>query len=319
MGNSKLSSAKIIYFDQCAMGDLLAPDPANAWVEIMDLLRRGLSSGSIIFPISLEHLLELSARSNRDAALLSRDAMYAMSRGICFYHPERIVAANLLAFSSGRDLFVNDVLGVMDQRFWASDMDAIGQGRQKAEDAYRQSTFLLNEITKPTSRVDEEMKLEILRMHEARPRESFDKLIRLLNAFELLGADGKFVAQRQRQLWPFEGLVFDEYCALVDSPEDICRLRSVLVDFNDADVPVIDVGRQLSLSFNLRQLRRGTNDYFDFSRLKVAIPYADIVVTDRAQLAAVTDRGLDGKYQTNVFSCRPKSLAELVEAIRLVV
>lgn len=319
MGNSSLSKAKIIYFDQCAMGDLLAANPTNVWVEIMDLLRHGLSSGSIIFPLSLEHLLELSADSMRDAALLRRDAMYAMSRGVCFFHPERVVAANLWALNSGHELVLDNVLGIMNQQFWTSDMGSIGEVRQRAERAYLQGTLFLNQITNPTARLSEEMKSEILRIHESRPRESFEKLLKLLNAHELLGADSNIVARRQRQLWAFEGGVFDAYCALAGSPEGISSLRNVLVKYNDADIPVIDVGRQLSLSFNLRQLKRRTNDYFDFSRLQVAIPYADIVVTDKAQLAAVEDRGLHGKYQTKVFSCRPKFLDELVEAIRLVV
>lgn len=315
----KSGKPKVIYFDQCAIGDLMAPPPGSAWLEIMELLQRGLASGDIIFPMSLEHLLELSADSKRDAALLRRDALYAMARGVCFFHPERIAATSLLTMSSRRDLLLTEILGIIDHRDWTSDLDAINQVSKGAENAYRESNYLHNKITKPDPRVSKETKNAILCIHAAQSRESFDRLLRLLNAFEMFGVGDNEFTIRQRQLWPFEAAVFREYCALARSAEDMVSLRAVLSSYRDEDVPVIDVGSRLSLSFNLRQLGRETSDYFDFSRLKVAIPYADIVVTDRKQLAAIQEQGLDLKYQTKVFSCRPKNLGQLVEAIRLIV
>lgn len=315
MGILSKTGPGIVYLDQCALGELFRPDARPDWIEILRLLRIGVESGRIILPLSAEHLLETAGSSSLAMAELRRRQMLELTKCTMFIPPEAAVARHLFATVRQRVIDRPDVLGKLSHEFILKPMSVLSERKKLADADFANQTLFINSIVKPRGIVSQDDKKLMEEMHERSSRNSFEKIIKVLNVLAVVGEVRDLLDHYCHLNMRFETTVVNELLTLNPTPSDIAVLRFRLEVGRDSDVPILDVARELSFNANLKQLRRERGDFYDVSRLQVAVPYSDIVVTDGKQRAAIKERRLDRRYATKVFSCSPGEGRAIVAAI----
>jgi len=147
-------------------------------------------------------------------------------------------------------------------------------------------------------------------------RKTFDDMLKVLDAITYVGPLREFLIEHCKRMMNVEMIVINEFLALEPTPSDVSVLRFLLETGRDRDVPVLNVGSELLFNSNLKQKRREQGDYYDVSRLQVAIPYSDLVVTDRKQQVAIQEQSLDVRYRTKVFSCSPRDDTAIIASLK---
>ena len=113
--------------------------------------------------------------------------------------------------------------------------------------------------------------------------------------------------------------ILEELLAVPHSIPDLVMLVRYLEQNDDKVIPSVNVGKQLMLDWNRLQRDFDGNDYFDFSRMKIAVPCADIIVTDAEMASAIRRTGVDLLYGTKVFSCKEGQLDGLISVLKSLV
>lgn len=315
MGILSKDGPGIVYLDQCALGELFCHDPRPAWIAILRLLRLGVESGRITLPLSAEHLLETAGSRDLAVAKLRREQMFELTRCAMFISPEAVVARHLFAKVRRRKINRPDILGQLHPQMMRKPTPFFSERKKTADMDYENCHRFYNSIVKPRGVVSDEDRIFMEEMHEKHSRDWFANIIKVLDAITFVGPLREFIIGRCRLFMLFEMTIVNELLTLDPTPADISALRFLLEMGRDSDVPVLDVAVELSFNANLKQQRRKRGDYYDVSRLQVAIPYSDIVITDGKQLAAIKEQGLDRRYTTRVFSCSPQDDRAIVAAI----
>lgn len=315
MGILSKNGPKIVYLDQCALGELFCSKPRPAWVSLLDLLRRGVESGRLTLPLSAEHLLETGAIPDPTLAELRRRQMFELTRYAMFVPSEVAVARQLFASVKGRRIDRGDVLGTLLPEMASKPMAFFSERKRMADEDYANCHQFHNSIVKPRGIIRPEDRADILMIHESRAREVFDGITSVLNALTYIGPFREIILARCNTLMRRETVIVNELLALDPTPADISVLRLLLETGQDSDVHVLDVAGKLTYYANLKQLRRKKGDYYDLHRLEVAIPYADVVITDGKQVVAIKEQGLERRYGTQVFSCSPDEDSLIISAI----
>jgi hypothetical protein len=315
MGMLNDSGPRIIYLDQCAFGEIFCANPRQGWVDVLSLLRRGVESGRMIVPISAEHLLETAGFEDLSVAKARFEKMFKLSRHVTFVPPEAIAARCLFAKVRRRLINRADVIGELRPDLIRKPVQYFSERKKAADEDYRNRHQFLNSIVRPRGIISEEDRHFMKEMRDRGTRKMFDNMLKVLDVFTYLGPIRELLIERCRQLMYLETIVLNEFLALDPTPSDVSVLRLLLETGCDAEIPVLDVGIELSFNSNLKQKRREQGDYYDVSRLQVAVPYADLVVTDRKQLVAIQEQGLDARYGTRVYSCSPRDDAAIISSI----
>jgi hypothetical protein len=306
----------IVYLDQCAFGELFCANPRQGWVEVLSLLRRGVESGRIIAPISAEHLLETAGIKDLSVAEARFEQMFKLSRCVMFVPPEAIAARCLFAKVRRRLIRRTDVLGELHPDLKRKPVQYFSDRKKAADEDYKNRHLLHNGIVRPRGIISREDRHFMEEMKDRGKRKVFEGMLKVLDAFTFVGPLRELLIERCRRLMHVEMIVLNEFLALDPTPFDVSVLRFLLETGHDAEIPVLDVGSELLFNSNLKQKCKDRGDYYDMSRLQVAVPYADIVVTDREQLVAIKEQGLDVRYRTKVFSCSPRDEASIIASIK---
>jgi len=315
MGILSKTGPGIVYLDQCALGELFRCDPRPDWLEVLRLLRLGVESGRIILPLSAEHLLETAGSSNLAMAELRRRQMLELTKCTMFIPPEAAVARHLLAAVRRKVIDRADVLGKLSPEFIVKPMSVLSERKKLADADFANQTLLINSIVKPRGIVSKDDRNFMEEMHEKHARNTFERIIKAMNVSAVVGELRHLLDHYCHLNMRFETTIVNEILALDPTPSEVAVLRFRLEVGRDSDVPILDVARELSFNANLKQLRRERGDFYDVSRLQVAVPYSDIVITDGKQRAAIKERRLDRRYATKVFSCSPGEDRAIIAAI----
>ncbi len=316
MGILNDSGPRIVYIDQCAYGELLCANPRQEWAEVLSLLRRGIESDRIIVPISAEHLLETGGFKNLSVAEERLEQMFKLSRCTMFVPPEAIAARCLFAKVRRRLIKRSDVIGQLHPNLKHKTVQHFAERKKAADENYKNCHLLYNSIVCPRGIISEEDRHITEEMRSRGERKMFDDMLKVLDAITYVGPLREFLIEHCKRMMNVEMIVINEFLALEPTPSDVSVLRFLLETGRDRDVPVLNVGSELLFNSNLKQKRREQGDYYDVSRLQVAIPYSDLVVTDRKQQVAIQEQSLDVRYRTKVFSCSPRDDTAIIASLK---
>ena len=75
-------------------------------------------------------------------------------------------------------------------------------------------------------------------------------------------------------------------------------------------IPTLFIRASLEAMLAHKNAKETPNDQIDIMRMSVALPFADMVLTDRPRVHEIKELKLDKKFQTSVFSGSKPDLQE---------
>lgn len=311
MGILKPPGPGILYLDQCAFCDVISPLGRPGWLEVSRLVEEGVLSGRLVVPLGVEHVLETADCEDRDKYRRRFNEMRRISGGLSFITSEQLTALELFARVREADVKREQVIVKADPSFFELDKGLLSKAKRGANAHFvsRHAGYNSMRNRNPSDR-----------LMVARAVDEFAKR-RSRKTFEMLAASlrsiiaGRSILDAKVEHSAEEGIL-EELLAVPHSIPDLVMLVRYLEQNDDKVIPSVNVGKQLMLDWNRLQRDFDGNDYFDFSRMKIAVPCADIIVTDAEMASAIRRTGVDLLYGTKVFSCKESQLDGLISVLK---
>lgn len=274
-------------------------------------------SGNVRFPVSEIHVIEASKIRNREQRLQLASVFARFSQGWFLagrqarlkFEIEKAVAT-LLGNAPPRSTFEpfqRDFFWMFGERSFLSECLPFGEDRlRRISNAIDPDTLLrsflafddeqvravaVEHLTKGAKELAARIESRRLRMRE----ETVNMRVRVYSCLLFIEARGKLQVALDT--------IGREFSELLGLPDD---RAAAVIDL----IPCFDVERDLAIRAE-RDGTRNTNDIFDVAALTGAIPYCDIVLTDKFWVHICRVSGIAARYRTTVVSSLDELVAQL--------
>jgi hypothetical protein len=292
-----------IYLDQFAVSNIVDCTD-KIWADIGKLILNGVAAGKFIVPYSFEHLLETSNKA-ADQALLQDKFLFELSGGLKM-NEERIVTAKILRNRiRKRKDEPTTYTAKIDRPFMDSEdtRDKFGKLHTLFKAKTEQSILFLNTMREASQkhRFSPDLSNAVI-SHMMKQNASC-----LTRRFEDYSKFGSF----QREPVRFSDIIIPHWADVIMDTligehkitrKEFARAKQLLKNNGIQIIPTIYVRSLLEAVMGIKQQKENVNDHVDLMRLTTAIPFADIVVTDKARSFDVKYLKLDAFFNTQVFS-----------------
>jgi hypothetical protein len=307
-----------IYLDQYAVSNILS-ESDDTWKEIKCLITQGTESEKIIVPYSFEHLLETSNRPYEVAN--THDQFLFKLSGRLKIRSEQAINTKVI---------INRIRKRSDDISTFTEEIEDGQLNSFAEHAFYsklhaqyksmtgESTQLLNIIRGASSqkpKLDKDLQKIMVQLMINRYQSQ------LTTRFHSYSKTGKFI----RQPVELSNITIPFWAdVLVDSLVDTHKLTKKeakrgkeLINNNGLKIiPAIYIRSAIEGFMGAKQQKEDINDHIDITRLCVSVPFADIVLTDKARHFDLTTLQLDTMFNTEIYSGTSSELAKFTSRLK---
>ncbi|MBL0315732.1 MAG: hypothetical protein IPP69_08120 [Flavobacteriales bacterium] len=308
------SNKTLIYLDQFAISNLVDQEE---WFELRDLLYHGVQEGVFLIPYSAEHMLETSVRTY-EKAKAADELLFSLSRKFAL-DSEPMITTCFLLFAI-RKVPVDYRIFSRIVQAPALEGNAILKYQllnRTFREMVGESTMLLNLVRSVGNgkRADNQL-LQIV-LNEKKNQYLSDLLVRL-KAFSLTGTYERQSVAFSMITIPYwadiimDGLIGNDLTQ-VEASEGVRLLSQLGLNI----VPTIMIRASLEAIFSVKNQKETAADHLDILRLCVAIPFADVVVTDKSKVFDLQTLGFDEKFQTELFSGSTKDIERLHDKLAL--
>lgn len=301
----------ILYLDQCAFCEVIDPLDRLGWMEVSRLVEEGVSSGRLVVPLSVDHVLETADCENRDKYRRRFNEMRRISGGLSFITSEQLAALELFARVRAVDVKREQVIVKADPSFFELDKELLSKAKRGANVHFVSRHAGYNSMRNRNQSDRHMVARAVDEFAKRRSRKTFEMLATSLRSI----IAGRSISDAKVEHSAEEGILA-EILAVPHSIPDLVMLVQYLEQNDDKVISSVNVGKQLMLDWNRLQRDFDGNDYFDFSRMKIAVPCADIIVTDTEMASAIRRTGLDLLFGTKVFSCKAGQLDGLISGLK---
>lgn len=299
-----------IYLDQFAVSNISDETAQPIWNDILLTLIEGVLAHKFAVPYSIEHLIETSGRERTKAEYADK-LLYSLSRGLML--DSEPITTSRLVFGLAKDIEV-DVnaycsVGKKSGSANTEEMERYADLKKSFNNMAAEATGFLNEMreatrAKPSSldakRVQEAISATALRYQK--------ELIHTLQQYRDTGEYDKRVVSFSFVEIPFWTDTIMSYLIASDlfHAEDANRVIEILTQKGVKEVvPTIYVRTALETMMALKRQKEIANDHIDILRLATAIPFCDVLITDKAKCYDIRTAGLDKQYSIDVYSSSP--------------
>jgi hypothetical protein len=315
-----------VYLDQNKWIDLarvtFSRDVPKGHVDAASYLRSEVQNRRIRFPVSSVHIMEASRIGNRTKRLelgsvftTYSDGWFLLGRPALIAHEIQSALADLLGVRCDAESpfspFRRDFLLAF------ADYPSLSSLLNRRESALKDMSAALGPVLSLISFLefpDEDNRQTAIRRMTA----SNDELIEGIRARRARWAD----ESAHFRLRAYSAMLFFDIqdkiqVALTSLGRTVQDLRA-LPDDQIAGLlnkmPCLDIERRLAVQVEQQSSRElQGNDIYDIAWLSAAIPYCDIVVTEKLWVHSCRVCGIDNMYRTQIL----RSLTELIESLQL--
>ena len=291
------------------------------WEELLKLLEKGVKSGKFIIPYSLEHLLETSHKNLTNAQNTDK-LLYNLSNGRVL-EPEHIANANLLlCFVRRRTITNSSYTNIVKQNLLADDQNYLFYKnlKEKYDNMIMEATILSNQIREITRAKKQKSDFSTLAQSVIYKNNIYQNdLISRLFAFYQNGKFKAKIIQFEEITIPYWADTLTNYLIyeLKMTRKEAKSAHALIKKFGIKKIiPPIYIRAALETILSIKQQKETPNDHIDINRLCVALPYSDIIMTDKSKVFDIKTLKLDIDFKTEVFSGNKEELSKFMEKIR---
>lgn len=303
-----------LYLDQFAVSRVFASSPPSEWVDIAALIKQGISIGKLLYPNSIEQMIETAGMDKESATLLDSEARN-FSSGWCFF-TEADISANYL-ICRVRQIEMTKHHFIHSNKQGRIDESNVHEELGRRNEIFRE---MVKEGAEPAN---------IIRMATRGgtrgTKDSRDVIVGLKKnnyAQEMarrmfwLGSKAKYIprtitlAEHTILFWA------DVVCHLLVNEHRMTQQEAqtafwILEKEGIGAIPSLSIRASLEAMTDYKAKIEISNDQVDIMRIAGALPFADIMVVDGSKASDVRELGLDKKFQTNVYSGKRTGLEGL--------
>lgn len=302
---------KYVYLDQMKWIDLSRAVWGKAQGAVFERILKHADAmvkcSKVCFPLSSAHVIETNKSNKADQRERLAGVMIALSRGVVIRPSSFLVQAELaramhVAFdktppATGITAFgrgIEDAFGENIARDLAISQERADRLKQVLDTPDGWMLFLAS---------DDEFRLPSIESHRAIGKDAAERLNAALKASGPPDLEGYRRAYAVGLTMLFDQDLDRLLGKLGLGKGDFLGLGGERLLKFWQSVPCLDVEMELSVQRNLQRDRPAEpNDYIDISFLSVAIPYCDVVVTEKFWVDLARRRALDSKYETHIIN-----------------
>lgn len=295
---------------------------SDSWAEIKYLISRGKESGKIIIPYSFEHLLETSNRPY-DIAKAHDEFLFSLSNGLKIRTEEAIDTKVIINRIRKRNddfaTFIERVerpqLSSLNEHTFYSELHA------KYKSMTGESTELLNIIRHSSS---EKSKLDS-DLQKLMVQEMVNKyqnyLTTRLHSYSKIGRFTREPVKFSNITLPFwADIIVDSLINTYKLTRKEAKRGKELINNNGLKIiPVAYIRSAIEGFMGAKQQKEKVNDHIDIMRLCSSVPFADIVLTDKARHYDLVTLEIDKVYNTEIYSGTDIEIQKFVERLRVLI
>ncbi|UYZ65279.1 hypothetical protein [Hymenobacter weizhouensis] len=312
-----------VYLDQFAVSHCADPNSSEDWQQLRTIIEQGVANKTLVVPYSNEHLLESSARDAERAQ--TQDAfLFRLSGGLSLMSEGDVTARLLLNHARkqapSRSSFCQKV-PVMGF--------ALQDGFQQFSAIKRGFNIMIEEAAVAVNHTRQ------LTAQGPRPNEALRRTALFLKeeyyTKELLSQLKKFARygflERKTAVFPSQTIPLWSDAVMVllinrlgMTQREARKIKETIEKhgLRVAAAPLF-IRARLEAAMALKHQRETPNDYMDVQRMAVALPFADIVLTDKSKCFDIKEYALHTLFDTEVYSGSREDLKQFAVRLRKIV
>lgn len=298
-----ISNKTVIYLDQFAVSNLSEED---SWKEFLNLLNEGIRKEKLAVLYSTEHLIE-SCQKDYERAVNADRLLFTLSKGLSL-ETEAITTSRLLINvirkipSKASTYCLQIKKPVLEDK---EKYENLRELKSTFNQMVGEGTSLVNQIRDAT-RVSKKGSIEFQKQSALATSVRYQKeLEKRLKKFSRYGFYDRHPVTFSMHTIPFwadsimDILINHHHLNRKEAKkgEDILNkqgLKKIL--------PPLYVRTVLETMLAVKHQKETANDHLDIVRLCCAVPFADIVLTDKSKVYDIKSIGLDSDFNTEIFS-----------------
>jgi hypothetical protein len=311
---------RLVYLDQCVVSRLIQKPENEPWKELRDTIFLCHEKQRILCPSSLEHLVETSAMTERDAIDADR-IVRVLSFGWSLALEPKLVARQIFCTLTGMKMSRGQFLqkGMLQPLSRPGTLNTLRKLKEEMDphNAWlMQGVNELNAITRDGKRFGPEALKFLIQQTTGS------------SAKQLAAAVSKAICTGRAEVFPSK---HRETCR--DWPSTIVytlvkehrfrssllmNLKTKLAQENVSFIPTLRIKCELQAFQFAQREKIDPGDQYDITRIGCALPYADILVTDGGKAHALRELGLDDEFGVEVFSMKRRELPALIARLEAI-
>lgn len=311
--------ATCIYLDQFAVSGICDDYAENKeqWATIGGLLKKGVSTGRIVCPYSVEHAIETSMKHERNA--LSQDINFADLTG-------RVQIRNEVD-STARHIVATIRNKRPDYHTYFEPFQGIVMNDNWKRTKLQENRNLLNDMTLDIFKTVNVLRGASTLLPGPEMRKTVFALIQrryeadVLERFFHLSTFGKFDSKTVT----LAGITIPYWADLLFyklvteyrmTSEDASKGKKIIAEQGLRAFPSVFIRANLEASMTCNGKKETINDQIDTIRLAGALPAVDILLTDGGKANDIRDTKLDKVYMTEVYSGKRADLENFTNRLQ---
>ncbi|NCU05123.1 MAG: hypothetical protein GXC73_14175 [Chitinophagaceae bacterium] len=313
----------LIYLDQFALSRLVTFNPGTIWERLRHLLEKGVEERKIIVPYSLDHSME-SCTSDMELAEREDAFLFDLSKGFMLDIEAKIAAKYIVHMVRnkriGITIFRKDAthkaLGTKESQA------QFAERREKYEQMIKEGTSQLNtfrEIARDGKKPDKKLVETSLQILVSNYQQN---MILRLKQYSRYGFYDKRKIEFSFISIPFWADVFMEIMIHNHQlTQDEAKKAMHLLEREGLRkvMPTQYIRAAIEAMMMVKQQAEKVNDHVDIIRLCTALPFCDIVLTDKMRRYDITTMQLDAEFKTEIYSGTKEQLALFEERLSSIV
>ncbi len=292
---------KILYLDQFIVSDL-ADSKNQFYIEMRESLEELVFSKKLICPLSMEHYMESSSRSDDDA-LKNDNLMNSLSGGMCFYDEFYIttflINAKIKNKPFAQDMYIDKaVKNIFRDK---SNIEKYRNISQKFKGASEDTLNVSNRIRESTreQKIKDSIKSEMFSLVKRLPSISFTDRIEDLVVDGQITIRGEMtpIGEKPNQI----DLILEYLLRHFKfNAKELLALYSEFKEDGFDNIPTLDILTSLRALQSILHKKLTSNDDIDNLRIACGLPISDVLMTDRKRKSEIIQLELDKKYNCQV-------------------
>lgn len=314
----KKMKKKCIYLDQFAISEMVMPDITPVWLEIKNQLIELHELGIIYCPLSAEHFMETAKKDFEDAQ--EHDLfLNKLSDNYCF-KSEAFISSQLLSSKArGNNITLKTYMyDNVKQIFKSKDNHAFFEKKNQElyeviEDKSKDLNTIRNYSTgEKLTPENKETFLRALKYLEAK------KLIdRLTYLYENENIILEGFQSKDSEILNWTDLVINILLKKHKiKRKEVLKLIFELKSNGFKNIPSLDIRTTISSLVAIYGKKESSNDQIDISRISVALPISNILLTDKKRKYEILETKLDKKYKTKIYSGTKSDLNDFIKELK---
>lgn len=306
-----------VYLDQFAVSNL---SENKDWMEVLDLLEKGVTSQKIVIPYSVEHLLE-SSQKDFEKAQIADTLLFKLSLGVGL-EPEYATWAKLLIAAIRNKPITRHIYYHKVQQPAFENMhhfDKFKSLKATFNQWSLEASGNLNTL-RAMIRNNNVPDLNHLKISVSATSHRYQtELENRLKKYSRYGFFDRREIHFTTHTIPFwaDSLMDILTSTYFLTKQEAKKGESILKSNGIKKViPTLYIRTALETILSLKQQHETANDYIDIQRLATAIPCSDIVLTDKSKVYDIKMLELDKEYKVQAYSGTQNDINNFIQHLK---